>query len=907
MVGLLFRQVPIYIYIYIYIYTHPHRAVGARVFHHLGTNFVHTSKLKIAYHLLFFKMIRQLVYPLSHYLTESWLSGELYAATWQGQVMRAYRVPGVGERAQQMGSYLSEQVVQGQAALDSSAELLYAIVADPLEPSADRQLLALMPRTGQEVSRTRINVSDAVLWNLEVDEADATLVAVSVSPKGSFLVRLDILNGTTSRYTQLNSGVRFGLSAMDQPRRVYYFIEPDTGVLRGYGLANGALQAPVTLTSANQQVYAIGFDSKSRLLQALVGEWPPKDSSEVYMVVYDTATSVVRTPENTTLRGAHVRFSGFAWDFVGQRCFISSSDGTITVFNISSGSSYVHSNSDSELSNVFALLVLQDRTPVARGIVPSTLRAVGSPQFTITGRHFGMRDFSPHLDLDIRECESVKWVSDRQIVCTLPSLHPDNSGKTLDVNIRVRGWSKAYDKLVSLDESWYTIAPNSTTTLTADKRVAILGYGFREPFAAYRAVFSSVSGDMLATSGSPVVWSIDKLEFDAPVWLQNAGLTTVHLLHGSNAGDYYNSPVPNSLEKPVYFMFNDAWTLAVRDGESPREALLGRGKPLELYAYGGMTLSMAGLGFDITGAAGYQCVFQGYNSVQEVTQALVISGRQMQCVVPNWLHAAGAATLFVRRTDTMGYIARVFNAKVVQSSGQDFEFLQGWRKLAPESGPFTGGTVVSFEGFGFDETANYTCSFTLGATVLVPAQVVNSTMITCNTSLLPQDWVLRGKALVQLNRTGGYCNCSRPVEKHGGPGWFDFKPVWDVLAPTSAPAQGGVRVTVTGYGLRNDNSTYRCVFKSDTLTVQTPFFDIGAGLSTNGSSSLVCVTPVWPSPATVLPLQVNHAETHTTACRKTPYLFIYTYVCRVYMHICLFVCMFWFSNRFPVVNCYKKR
>ena len=779
--------------------------------------------------------------------------GQLFAVSWQGQVLKVHGVSRVGSEpaAQEvLGSHLTHQVVQGQMTMDISSQVLYTVIAPAGGQIGNTELLASVPGTGEELQRINVNISSSALWNLEYDEAGGVIVSVSVMPESSWIALVNVETGSVEIVEQLATGARFGVSAMDQLRRVYFFIEPDSGNLMSFRLgAGGGMNPAISIAGADRTVLVMGFSAEEQALYALVSDWPTKPESIVELAILDMGTEVLRPLVVTSLVGSDIMFGSAAWDFDLGRCYVLSGQGQVVSYDFATN---VSTRAPGLLpEEAFDLILMDDRTPEVRGVSPSTMRANGSPQLTVTGRNFGMRVGStPDVSLDLAPCASVTKESDRRLICTLPLLNQDNADKTFGVTIQVRGWSNTYEGLITFTESWYGVSPNTSTTLSRDTRTTVLGYGFHEPFSTYRLLF--ISGSRVVSIGPPVSWTSEALEFDDPIWLQDAGMTKLELLHGTTAPLLYDRPVVKAIQNEIYFEFVEGWSIGVYIMGSMvngADQFGFKNNSLSMFAMGNMTISIASLGIDTSAGAQYECSFSREQVADLRTNATAISGREVQCDVPQWNHPAGMTRLALYRRGSATPVQRAIDGVFIESASQDFMYVQGWTSLSPTQGSFTGNVTVTIDGFGFDPAMSYECTFSQGTSeVVVNGTVTDSQTLNCVTSTSPSEWLFRGPAIVSITAD------SLPVIKLGGAASFDFRPVWDSVAPSAVPAAGGGLVTVSGLGLRQDGANHKCIFNASDSgeMVETEWLQLAPD-----GQKLECPAPMWAYAAPLFPLTLT--------------------------------------------------
>ena len=66
------------------------------------------------------------------------------------------------------------------------------------------------------------------------------------------------------------------------------------------------------------------------------------------------------------------------------------------------------------------LSFVEERTPRIEAVEPGGVVAHGAHNLTLTGSNFGVVDLSPKVFLGGIECLTTAWISDRQVMCSLP-------------------------------------------------------------------------------------------------------------------------------------------------------------------------------------------------------------------------------------------------------------------------------------------------------------------------------------------------------------------------------------------------------------------------------------------------------------------------------------------------------
>ena len=200
------------------------------------------------------------------------------------------------------------------------------------------------------------------------------------------------------------------------------------------------------------------------------------------------------------------------------------------------------------------------------------------------------------------------------------------------------------------------------------------------------------------------------------------------------------------------------------------------------------------------------CVF-GNSSVP----ATVHSGSQMSCISP--MHMSNEDVPF---SITLNGVDQV----VGTDGAMHFTFLPAIRAISvePNSGPSVGGTIVTVEGFDFDESFNIRCKF--GMSHPVNATVVSDNKIQCKSPFHPFGVV-------------PFVLSSEETDVISNDAVFEFyKPPRIISAyPNSGPHHGNTQVKIHGKFFR-ENTKYLCHFG-----------DISAPGEFLTADSIVCPSP----------------------------------------------------------------
>ena len=234
-----------------------------------------------------------------------------------------------------------------------------------------------------------------------------------------------------------------------------------------------------------------------------------------------------------------------------------------------------------------------------------------------------------------------------------------------------------------------------------------------------------------------------------------------------------------------------------------------------VWAKGGDVVRIRGVGFE-TGATGYTCEFATYGYAPPAVVGSATSPIEVLCISPVWFNRSAAANVTVLKDGVPLHHAGPAADRILVVA-------EGWDTIAggPVSGPASGSTVVSVQGFGFDPTAaDYKCAFTRGTdTRSVSATVVTYVLIECATPAWGATLVAEPGAVsvsvtrgAQLPYTANGATAQACALEEGCA--FQFKPVWSRFAassPTEGSGSGGTSLVIEGSGL-NPATRYRCRF-----------------------------------------------------------------------------------------------
>ena len=463
------------------------------------------------------------------------------------------------------------------------------------------------------------------------------------------------------------------------------------------------------------------------------------------------------------------------------------------------------------------------------------------------------------------------------MLCSLPSnftLDAGTSGDafSLSLSVGVVGGSHSVyvHEAVSMQrDKWNSISVSTLGTLPIQTSFDVEGF-FVAPFRYVGAFYSSDDNLVLFTA-PPIAADAFNLKFNIPVWLQNAATSiNFDLLDAGDAAEvtqnniYSRAVHHQNLRSSVPVTFHHVF-----GKYSPVSAdILGTPSTTSIHVFG--------LGFDPSQRACassvpesealyavfgslcfYQCVFAADDPQKSgvefklVTMALVSSTREILCPIPMWpYHHAVARLQLLFEQKPVPFVKQ--GTVTSQHSFANFTFHQVWTLAQPSSGPVTGGTVISFHGYGFRTDEAYHCRLTGQdppfQNITLNAQVVvggGPGLITCVTDVSDYQWV-GPQALLSLLGGDGL-----PVRQRSDPIIFYFQPEWRSISVSESSAAGGTRVTVRGAELGNAN--YRCVFADGMVEMES-----SADFLTN--SEIACAVPVWPGKAAHISLRIIFFE-----------------------------------------------
>jgi hypothetical protein len=267
------------------------------------------------------------------------------------------------------------------------------------------------------------------------------------------------------------------------------------------------------------------------------------------------------------------------------------------------------------------------------------------------------------------------------------------------------------------DEFYPVVGPSSGGTT-----VTFLGKGFYPPSTAgYACYFYAISKPSLGLFSAPVsAYLTDRLECETPEWkIVPAEAIMVDL--------YYDGEVvvSNAPEAKSVFGYYGTYNPVSR----------------QTWAIGGEEVVVTGHGFDPSDDS-YKCVFVSATFAPNGLQSDAVApsaNDELTCLAPPWglLYPGGADDVVL---SVIRGKAPVFKTLYPSSPDQAFTFFaEVWSDVSTdlEFGTLdpVGGTVVTFEGFGYGggEVSTYTCEFNAQGfpAVLVEAEIVDVTAVQC--------------------------------------------------------------------------------------------------------------------------------------------------------------------------------
>ena len=384
----------------------------------------------------------------------------------------------------------------------------------------------------------------------------------------------------------------------------------------------------------------------------------------------------------------------------------------------------------------------------------------------------------------------------------------------------------------------WTVADPDTIPQAGNGLVNIQGVGF-QPFRAYSCVFSNGSIDVPVPA---YYQSLTALICYSPRW-ESSGPAALRVRLGLPAGSTVDLLRPDGSAQAPVLVTSAAWI-----------SLL----PTGISAVGG-AFTIVGTGFDPT--VKYTVAFDAA-FVSPAIPCAVTSSVALLCLSPAQPFE-GVSLLRIAAQDFT--VAKIGGPMTLR-------FLAEWNScVGPSAGSVTGGDVVTLVGAGFIAAgavsfprAVYFCRWE-GAeqTNFTAAAVLDSGRVRCVTP----SWARAEftATVVLYSRPDGDPAPLIPADRVPFTGaaasaTFDYLAAWQMPALASAPAAGGLSLTVRGAGF-HPNRTYGC-----RLVCAEPWC-LSAWADSSPSSpvdpgTLTCTTPAWalfPAPPAAAALQASLA------------------------------------------------
>ena len=820
----------------------------------------------------------------------------LVVAGWQSNLLRIWDVAAARRGESAFATIQSNPVAPGSMTIDSTGNRVFAIVEPVGDSLISTPVLARIDLTNGAILQIIVGF-DVSMRNIAYDEASDVILAIQsageISNSRSSLISIDPDNGHTSHIATLEEAPRSSLSAYSRTERVYYYIIQRTRHIQrislegGQGIRDGQKVAPqlrthlepMLVSEGNNYVIALSCCTDG-LLYTLEGPWPQRTGDAILLSIYDPEKGMMVKRTTTSISGLDITYAIVEFHVDKSSIVMISSRGRYSTYNMDSNVTTREEARDIGLrGTIVNIMRHQDRTPMIAGTTTPSALTDSSNQITVTGFNFGMRDFSPVVNLEPPMwCKVSQWLSDYAVACLL-SDRPDFMKESLrngvvDMQITVRTGSRISSKVraTTFIESWdpHTSTTNSSV-LTFPRFFTMFGEGFHVPFASYRSVFSNQV--YLAVSGPPTSFSRNHLTFELPAWPSSAALATTSLRRMSSDNlTAWPDTIIHHFGNPVSFRFTEAW-----------ERISSVSAPTE----GALLVTITGSGFDTGTNASYFCVFQ-HNSQEYSSNSLaisqsqlsikaqVLSHRQVLCNIMGWTEAAASVSFWLIHGKTP--VRRTLQGDFAHPSSVSFVFQQGWTSLQPSQGSINAATLTYITGFGFNRTGVYVCVFSkISGT---------SPNISIPTNAMPGHAMLdQHVAAIPLNTTTLECSIERsvgevsfpmalvtvlqvteggalsPVAKSGVPEYFAFLPAWIRSSPASVFAAGGEIVTIFGLGFPSD-VLYECIFSA--IEDMERAGETQEVLAVNGSwtssDTIQCVAPEWPYPAGLAKVLVRNRE-----------------------------------------------
>jgi hypothetical protein len=214
-------------------------------------------------------------------------------------------------------------------------------------------------------------------------------------------------------------------------------------------------------------------------------------------------------------------------------------------------------------------------------------------------------------------------------------------------------------------------------------------------------------------------------------------------------------------------------------------------------------------------------------------------------------------------------VPRYSSGNSVSPACAEFVFTQGWSSLSPTQSSI-GKTILTYiTGFGFNASAEYFCEFSpldrsimnylnAGFATTVPATVINVTTLSCAVGPSVGEAAFP-TALVTLSCLSEQGDVAA-VTKHGAPQNYEWLPDVSSLRPSSSYAQGGIPLSIFGFGL-SAGLRYECTFADP----HNPEAFSAVSAFWRSSGLLECLVPQWNYPAGRIKVDLSRRDSTTDA------------------------------------------
>ena len=256
---------------------------------------------------------------------------------------------------------------------------------------------------------------------------------------------------------------------------------------------------------------------------------------------------------------------------------------------------------------------------------------------------------------------------------------------------------------------------------------------------------------------------------------------------------------------------------AVADGfeaSSPKKATAQAGINVTLLTYG------------LDTSAQYYCNFTSGSVWVASRPTQPLSSDLFVCNVPTWPHISQVVHVVVHKTQ---------DELVMQSVPALFTYVDGWYGRNPAVSAARRKQQIHIYGYGFDASAEYSCSFTsTNVQIIVSADVLSLNTIVCESPVWEHgassaDLTLM-KGQTEVTHTGDAATAS-----------FTFLAGWDARdrddLASIGPASGGNNLIFVGYGF-DHSASYLCMFARDGKHINSTAMVLS-------NRQLSCPTPAW--------------------------------------------------------------